>query len=103
MALRFKPGQLVICVKSNDPKWSMLVGAVGEIKQVIAGDPFMALLGCSNDYVVDFPAHRDTLCPNCAVAHGEHFGMDDDELKPLEDPDADEVTEDRKLNIGFDA
>ena len=103
MALRFKPGQLVVCVKTNDPKWSVLVGAVGEVKQILTGDPIMAFLGVSNDYVVDFPAHRDTVCPGCGVAHGENFGMDDDELKPLEDPDANEVTEDKKLNIGLDA
>lgn len=82
--MRFKIGQLVVCVKSIDPKWSALIGAVGEIKEFANG--LTKLFG--NDYVVDFPLHRDMPCPECGKSHGELFGMADEELAPLEDPDS---------------
>lgn len=98
---RFSVGQLVVCVKTNDPKWSVLVGAVGEIKDVIEDDLISQLFKVKYEYIVDFPACRDIPCPGCGLVHGEFFGMGEDELKPLEDPDANEVSEDKKLDLGL--
>lgn len=103
MALRFKPGQVVICVKVEDPKYTLLIGCVGEVKMRIGENPLATLLGAKHDYLVDFPQMRNEKCPSCGEIHGAAFAMFDYELAPLEDPDANEVTEDKKLDIGLNS
>lgn len=103
MALRFKPGQAVICVKVEDPKYTLLLGCVGEVTMLVGENALAVLLGAKHDYLVDFPQLRGEKCPGCGEVHNAPFAMFDYELAPLEDPDADEVTEDKQLNIGLNS
>lgn len=85
----FQPGQLVVCVRTNDPRFSYLVGATGEIKQLLPS--FLAML-VESDCEVYFPAFRDALCQHCHNSHKGKFAMSFNELKPLDDPDKGEET-----------
>ncbi len=93
---KYAVGQLVVCVRVNNPKYAAMVGAVGSIMAVepYKENPIAALLGLSFDYVVDFPSLRQMICPCCNKLHSPDggWGMDENELKPLEDPDAEEET-----------
>lgn len=102
MNRRFVVGQLVVCKKVIDDRYTYLVGAVGEIKMVLPG---LITLLSGHDYTVAFPAFTSTPCPGCGKVH-DHVAMADEELKPLDDPDEDaEDTSDEELpeNIGFPA
>lgn len=98
--MKYAQGQLVVCVKTHDRRFSFLCGAVGE---VLGPAPFPLDLLTGNDYMVNFPAYVDVTCPHCGRTH-KSFPMAHDELKPLEDPDKDEATprvEKKPETIGF--
>lgn len=107
MALRFKVGQLVICVRTNDPGYEpLLLNAVGEVTEVepFADSPVAQLLSVSADYIVHFPGTAGALCPCCNKEHGTKWLMQDNELAPFEDPD--KGAEDEKSSepeMGFNA
>jgi hypothetical protein len=93
----FQLGQLVVCFRTNDPRYGYLVGATGEIKEMLPG--FVAMV-MESDCVVEFPGMRDALCPACNKSHQGKFAMAFNELKPLDDPDkGQQQEEDKDLNI----
>jgi len=90
---KFKVGQAVVCIKAEDPKYNFLIGQVGEITHILGDDILATLLGIRHEYGVDFPLQRGQPCPGCGKVHDAPFAMYEFELKALEDPDKDEVTE----------
>lgn len=79
----YQVGQLVKCVKTHEPEYNFLIGAVGEIRELLPF-PLSIILG---GYSVYFPLHADTPCPKCNKCHGGNYPMHFDEIKPIDDPD----------------
>lgn len=96
MARRFKPGQAVVCVKTRETKYNFLVGSVGMVHQVIDHDPILRFLGCTEEYIVDFPLFRSVPCPCCGETHDGMYMMHDNELEPLDDPDGEQAVTDEE-------
>lgn len=92
MAKQLDVGVLVICIHVGDPKFTFLIGQVGQIKQKVP--PLFAMI-TNSDWVVDFPDTEGRVCPDCGKHHGGEWPMASYELKPFEDPDqqADRITE----------
>lgn len=87
--MKFSKGQLVLCYRTNDVEQHKLVGATGEVREVLGG-----LLGMMfrADYAVFFPSFPEGICSDCHQFHSPLlFFMAENELKPVEDPDAGEV------------
>lgn len=94
MTRRFTVGQIVVCLGENH--YGGLQGAVGEIKLLLP-----ELLSGLADYAVHFPAHTGQRCP-CGKHNVDKFYIRDQDLKPLDDPDAEVVEEVVKLtDFGF--
>lgn len=90
MSHKFPVGQLVVCTRVNNDKYSFMVGAVGEVVLQLSG---IAALLTESDYAVDFPMLRSVPCPGCGKVHGqEPYAMSENELKALDDPDKDTAT-----------
>ena len=86
---KFSVGQVVVCVRSESPKYDFLVGHVGEVTHVLQSDPLVVFLGIKHEYGVHFPTVADRPCPGCGKVHNTPYAMYEFELKALEDPDKD--------------
>lgn len=94
MTLRFTVGQIVVCLGEN--MYGNLAGAVGEITDFVP--PPFNLFG---DYQVHFPGHAGRRC-GCGKHDITRFYIRDQDLKPLDDPDAGRVeSEDKVKDFGF--
>jgi len=87
--MKFSKGQLVLCYRTNDVKNHKLVGATGEVREILSG---LLSLMFRADYAVFFPAFPEGICSDCSQFHSPLiFFMAENELKAIEDPDAGEV------------
>lgn len=88
---KLAPGVMVVCVYIADKQGDhdFLLGKVGTITEAITG-PFALITDAA--WIVDFPATKDFICPNCGRKHGSSWPMRSNEIKPINDPDQETET-----------
>lgn len=81
----FPVGQLVVCIKTDDPDYNFLIGHFGEVVSI--DNRLSEWMSGGADYTVHFPALKTVPCKKCKKAHEGNYPMMHRELKKLDDPD----------------